>query len=64
VNMLGEGNGAEDRVDIEDGDAVLAIDNKADDVDALHDAGKLTRSCLNDATRRYVFVGNSQTASG
>jgi hypothetical protein len=24
VNMLGEGNGAEDRIDIEDGDAVLA----------------------------------------
>jgi len=44
--MLGEGNGAEDRVDIEDGDAVLAIDNKADDVDALHDAGKLVEALL------------------
>ena len=44
VNVLGEGNGAEDRVDVEDGDAVLAIDNKADDVDALHDAGKLVEA--------------------
>jgi hypothetical protein len=39
--MLSEGNGTEDRVDIENRDAVLAIDNQADDVDALHDAGKL-----------------------
>jgi hypothetical protein len=31
VNVLGEGNGVKDRVDIEDGDAVLANDNKADD---------------------------------
>ena len=44
ANMLGEGNGAEDRVDIEDGDAVLAIDNKADNVDALHYAGKLVEA--------------------
>lgn len=42
--MLGEGNGAEDGVDIEDGDAVLAVDNEADDMDALHDAGKLVES--------------------
>ena len=46
MNMLGEGNEAEDRVDIEDGDAVLAIDNKADDVDALRDAGKLIEALL------------------
>ena len=37
VNMLGERNEAEDCVNIYDGDAVLAIDNKADYVDALHD---------------------------
>ena len=37
VNMLGERNGAEDCVNIYDGDAVLAIDNKPDYVDALHD---------------------------
>jgi hypothetical protein len=35
VNMFGEGNGAEDCVNIYDGDAVLAIDNNADYVDAL-----------------------------
>jgi hypothetical protein len=46
VNMLGEGNGAEDCVDVEDGDAVFAIDNKADNVDALHDAGKLIEALL------------------
>src|SRR5258708_1017807 len=44
--MLGEGNGAEDRVDVDDGNAVLAIDDKADDVDALHDAGKLIEALL------------------
>jgi len=35
VNMFGEGNRAEDCVNIYDGDAVLAIDNNADYVDAL-----------------------------
>jgi hypothetical protein len=44
VNMLGEGNEAEDSVDIYDSDAVLAIDNKANYVDALHDLGKLFES--------------------
>ena len=38
--------GAEDCVDVEDGDAVFAIDNKADNVDALHDAGKLIEALL------------------
>jgi hypothetical protein len=37
VNMLGERDEAEDRVNIYDSDAVLAIDNKADYIDALHD---------------------------
>ena len=37
VNMLGERDKAEDCVNIYDGDAVLAIDNKADYIDALHD---------------------------
>jgi hypothetical protein len=54
LNMLGEGNGAEDRVDIEDGDAVLAIDNKADDVDALHYADKLVEALLK---RRSAAIG-------
>jgi hypothetical protein len=44
--MLGEGNGAEDCVNIYDGDAVLAIDNKTDYVDALHDSGKLVEALL------------------
>jgi hypothetical protein len=44
--MLGKRNGSEDRVDIEDGDAVLTIDNKADDVNASHDAGKLVEAPL------------------
>jgi hypothetical protein len=35
--MLGERDEAEDRVNIYDSDAVLAIDNKADYIDALHD---------------------------
>ena len=46
VNMLGEGNGSEDCIDSEDGDAVLAIDNKADDVDAFCYAGKLVEALL------------------
>ncbi len=46
VNMLSEGNGSEDCVDVDDGDAVLAIDDKADNVDALHDAGKLVEALL------------------
>src|ERR1700676_1418301 len=54
VNMLGKGNGAEDRVDNEDGDAMLAIDNKADDVNALHDAGKLVEALLK---RRSAAIG-------
>jgi len=33
--MLSEWNGSEDCVDVDDGDAVLAIDDKADNVDAL-----------------------------
>ena len=42
--MFGEGNGAEDSVNIYDGDAVLPIDNKANYVNALHDFGKLFES--------------------
>ena len=38
--MLCERNGAEDCVDAEDGDAVLAVDDKTDHVNGLHDAGK------------------------
>jgi len=41
VDMLGERNHAEDRVDVDDGDAVLAVDNEADYIDALHDGGEL-----------------------
>jgi hypothetical protein len=44
--MLSEGNGSEDCVDVDDGDAVLAIDDKADNVDALHDASKLVEALL------------------
>src|SRR5436190_11392148 len=40
VNVLGERNQTEDRVDVEDGDAVLVIDNKANDLDVLHDPRK------------------------
>jgi len=44
--MLGERDEAEDRVNIYDSDAVLAIDNKTDYVDALHDSGKLVEALL------------------
>jgi hypothetical protein len=46
VNILGEGNGAEDSVDSEDGDAVVAVDNKPNDIDAPHYAGKLVEPLL------------------
>ena len=42
--MLGEWNGAEDCVDIDDSNAVFAIDNQPDYVDALHDSGKLVEA--------------------
>jgi hypothetical protein len=41
MDMLGERNQAEDRVDIHNGDTVLAIDHKSDYLDALHDRGEL-----------------------
>jgi hypothetical protein len=44
VDMLGERNHAEDGVDIHQGDAVLAVDNEPDYVDALHDGGELRES--------------------
>src|ERR1019366_2409555 len=46
MDALGEGYGPEDGVDIDNGDAVLAINNEPDDVDALHDAGKLVEPLM------------------
>jgi hypothetical protein len=43
---------------------VVAIHNSPDDIDALHDAGKLVEPLMKRRVPRYVFVGNSQTASG
>src|SRR5260370_31129456 len=42
--MLGEWNGSEDAVDIDDSEAVFAIDNQPDYVDALRDSGKLVEA--------------------
>ena len=44
VNVLGERNDAEDGVDVHECDAMLAIGNEPDDVDALHDAGEVIES--------------------
>jgi hypothetical protein len=44
--MLGEGNVAEDCINNHDGDAVLAIDNKAGYFYALDDSGKLVEALL------------------
>jgi hypothetical protein len=38
MDVLGEGNAAEDCLDIEDGDAVVAIPNEPDDFNTLQDA--------------------------
>jgi hypothetical protein len=46
VNVLGERNDAEDGVDVQDGDAVLAVDDEADDLNALHDSGEVIESLL------------------
>lgn len=46
MNMLREGNGAEDCINNHDGDAVLPVDNKANYFDALHDSGKLVEALL------------------
>ena len=46
LDVLGEGYEPEDGVDINNGDAVLAINNKPDDVNALHDAGKLVEPLM------------------
>jgi hypothetical protein len=43
VDMLGKGNEAEDCVDIKNRDAMLSIDNEPENVDALHDPGKLVQ---------------------
>lgn len=44
VDVLGERNDAECGVDLHQCDAVLAIDNEADDFDALHDAAEVIKS--------------------
>ena len=44
VNVLGEWNDAEDGIDVYDRDAVLTVDNEANDLDALHDAGEIIES--------------------
>ena len=44
VNVLGERNDAEDGVDVYDRDAMLTVDNEANDLDALHDAGEVIES--------------------
>ena len=44
LDVLGERNDAEDGVDVHECDAMLAIDNEPDDVDALHDAGEVIES--------------------
>jgi hypothetical protein len=38
LNVLGKGNRTKDRVDVEDRDTVLSIDDKTKDVDVLHDS--------------------------
>jgi hypothetical protein len=40
VNVLGERNEAKDGVDVQDRDAVFAIDDEPNDFDSLHDAGE------------------------
>ena len=44
VDVLGERNDAEDGVDVDERDAVVAVDNEADDLDAFHDAGEIIES--------------------
>ena len=44
MNVLGERNDADEGVDVHECDAMLAIDNEPDDVDALHDAGEVIES--------------------
>ena len=52
VNVLGEWNDAEDGIDVYDRDAMLAVDNEANDLDALHDAGEIIESFRNAAAPR------------
>ena len=40
VSVLGERNDAEDSIDVYDRNAMLTVDNGANDLDALHDAGE------------------------
>jgi len=46
MNVLGKRNGAEDGVDVHNGHAVFAIDNQADNFDALHHARKIVEALL------------------
>ena len=64
VNMLGERNDAEDGVDVHERDAMLAINNEPDASRLFMIRAKSSSPFRNEAAPRYVFVGNSHTASG
>ena len=51
---VGEGNDAEDGIDVYDRDAMLAVDNEASDLDALQDAAEIIESL---PKRRGASVG-------
>ena len=54
MNVLGELDDAEDGVDVQDGDAVLAVDDETDDFDVLQNAGEVIEPLLK---RRGASIG-------
>lgn len=62
VNVLGERNEAEDGVNVHECGAKLAINDEADGLDALHDAGEVIQSfpkrgCASIGIRRKLANG-------